>query len=293
MTETVVTKKTLGKAIKAASKAVRENNPLTPSITNNITIDFVANTQLAVGGSAAMVYMEEEGKIMAQIADAMYLNVGGLIPLHLRGIVGTAEELSKLGKPYVLDPVAIGIGDTRTKILSALKNTPPAIIRGNASEVMALANLWGVMGQASAESTVRGVDSTDPVEAALPAAMALAKFCNGAVAVSGKVDIVTDGTTVVRLEGGSQLMASVTGFGCTLGGVCAVYLTQADPFTAAVAAVAHYNVAGVQADKTAFGPASFKVKFIDALYNTKAADLKKAIASVETIAEESAEESAE
>ncbi|MGN0301566.1 MAG: hydroxyethylthiazole kinase [Anaerotardibacter sp.] len=277
---TVLTKKEIASQMKDASKAVRENNPMAGSITNNVTIDFVANAQLAVGGSAAMVYLEDEGQFLANAGNSVYINVGTLIPLHRQSILATAEEMNKLGKPWVLDPVAIGIGSIRTEILTKLKKFPPAIVRGNASEVIALAKLWDLVSGEEAESTVRGVDATDPTQAALPAAVALARFINGAVAVSGKEDIVTDGTTVVYLKGGSKLMASVTGFGCSLGGVCAVYATQTTPFIAALAATAHFNLAGTIAEGECNGPASFKVAFIDALYNIKPGELKKSIAKV-------------
>ena len=141
----------------------------------------------------------------------------------------------------MLDPVGIGIGSLRTKLLSQLKEYKPAIVRGNASEIIALAGLWDLSGSAEDLSRARGVDTTDTVEAARDAAVALARFTGGAVVISGKSDLVTDGQSVVISHGGSALMGKVTGFGCSQGGVLAVYATQTDPFTAAVAAVNHYN----------------------------------------------------
>lgn len=116
----------------------------------------------------------------------------------------------KAGKPWVLDPVAIGIGDLRTSLLKQFKEYKPTIIRGNASEIIALAGLWKLNGGAES-SNVRGVDSTDTVTAAKEAAKALAKYTGGAVAVSGETDLVTDGTTVVYSHGGSKFMEMVTG----------------------------------------------------------------------------------
>ncbi len=93
------------------------------------------------------------------------------------------------------------------------------------------------------------------------------------MAVSGQVDLVPDGKTVAKSHGGSALMEKVTGFGCSQGGVLAVYATATDPFTAALAGVAHYNVAGARATQTADAPASFKVAFIDELYRATAQDI--------------------
>ena len=256
-------------AIAKAASDVRANNPLAGSITNTVTIDFVANAQLAVGGSAAMVYLPDEGETLVAAGGAVYMNMGTLFPVYEETVPRTAAAAQAAGKPWVLDPVGIGIGSLRTKLLTQMKEFPPAIIRGNASEVIAVAGLWGLSGSADDLTRARGVDTTDTVEAARASAIALARFTGGAVAVSGESDLVTDGETVAISRGGSPLMGKVTGFGCSQGGVLAVYATQTDPFTAALAGVAHYNLAGTRAAAAADAPASFKVAFIDELYRAK------------------------
>ena len=258
--------------VEAASK-VRANNPMAGSITNSVTIDFVANAQLAVGGSAAMVYLPDEGECLVAAGGAVYINMGTLLPVYEETLPRTAAAAHAAGKPWVLDPVGIGIGSLRTKLLRGFKPYKPAIVRGNASEIIALAGLWDLEGDASELSRARGVDTTDTVAAARDAAVALARYTGGAVAVSGESDLVTDGSTVAYSTGGSALMGKVTGFGCSLGGVAAVYATQVDPFTAALAAVAHYNVAGTRAAAAADAPASFKVAFIDELYRATPDDI--------------------
>ena len=241
--------------VEAASK-VRANNPMAGSITNSVTIDFVANAQLAVGGSAAMVYLPDEGECLVAAGGAVYINMGTLLPVYEETLPRTAAAAHAAGKPWVLDPVGIGIGSLRTELLRGFKPYKPAIVRGNASEIIALAGLWDLEGDAGELSRARGVDTTDTVEAARDAAVALARYTGGAVAVSGESDLVTDGSTVAYSTGGSALMGKVTGFGCSLGGVVAVYATQTDPFTAALAAVAHYNVAGASAAAAADAPAT-------------------------------------
>lgn len=262
----MIEQKQLEASIAKAVADVRTNNPLAGSITNTVTIDFVANAQLAVGGSAAMVYLPDEGETLVAAGGAVYLNMGTLFPIYEETIPRTAAAAQAAGKPWVLDPVGIGIGSLRTKLLSELKQHKPAIVRGNASEIIALAGLWGLEGTADDVSRARGVDTADTVEAARAAAIALARYTEGAVVISGESDLVTDGHSVVISHGGSALMGKVTGFGCSQGGVLAVYATQTDPFTAAVAAVNHYNLAGVAAAAAADAPASFKVAFIDELF---------------------------
>ena len=256
-----------------AVEEVRATNPMAGSVTNTVTIDFVANAQLAVGGSAAMVYLPDEGECLVAAGGAVYLNMGTQFPIYTETIPRTAAAAFNAGKPWVIDPVGIGIGQQRTDLLLEVKQYKPTIIRGNASEIIALAGLWNLEGTTEDLSRARGVDSTDEVAAARDAAVALARYTGGAVAVSGQTDLVTNGEVVAYSHGGSSLMSKVTGFGCSQGGVLAVYACATDPFTAALAGVAHYNIAGIRAEQSASAPASFKVAFIDELYRVSPEDI--------------------
>lgn len=255
-----------------AVETVRRTNPMAGSITNTVTINFVANAQLAVGGSAAMVYLPDEAEFLAKAGGATYINVGALFPIYEQSLPRAAKALHAANKPWVLDPVAVGIGSLRTELLRQFKTYKPSVIRGNASEIIALAGLWGLEGGTDG-SKVRGVDSTDAVMAARAAAVALARWTGGAVAVSGETDLITDGFVIAFSHGGSPLMEKITGSGCSLGGVVAVYATAASPFIAAHTATAVYNLAGSRAEKKVAGPGSFQAVFLDELYKATAADI--------------------
>lgn len=256
-----------------AVETVKSTNPMAGSITNTVTINFVANAQLAVGGAAAMVYLPDEGEFLAKNGGATYINVGTLFPIYAETLPHIAKVLYETGKPWVLDPVAIGIGSLRTQLLQQFKAFKPSVIRGNASEVIALAGLWGLDGGTD-ESNVRGVDSTDSVNAAKTAAVALANWTGGAVAVSGETDLVTDGSVIAFSHGGSHFMERITGAGCSLGGVVAVYATTgASPFIAALTATSVYNLAGSRAEKKVDGPASFQNEFLNELYKATAEEI--------------------
>lgn len=261
-------KKDLRAEIIHAVETVRQTNPMAGSVTNTVTINFVANAQLAVGGAAAMVYMPDEAQFLAQAGGAAYINVGTIEPVYGKTLPGMAKTLHTSGKPWVLDPVAIGIGELRTRLLLDFKPCKPSIIRGNASEIIALAGLWELAG-GSGTSNVRGVDSQDPVIAARAAAVALARWTGGAVAVSGRQDLVTDGTVVALCHGGSHFMEKITGAGCSLGGVMAVYAAAGSAFIAALTGTAVYNLAGRRAGDKTDAPASFQVHFLDELYRAK------------------------
>jgi len=255
---------------KAVSDA-KANRPLIGSITNNVTMNFVANAQLAVGGSAAIVYLPEECQLLANMVDAFYINVGTLQSFHEQAMPPLAAKLNEIRTPWVLDPVAVGIGALRNRLLQEFKNCKPSIIRGNASEIMKLANLWGLT--KDTDGNVRGVDSTDLTTDAKLSAEALARWTGGAVSVSGKTDLITDGSTTVHSFGGSPFFESITGAGCSLGGVSAVYAAVTRPFIAALCASQIYNYAGRVAQEKALGPGSFQVAFLDALYNALSEDV--------------------
>ncbi len=257
----------LRECIREAVCRARERKPLVPSLTNAVTVSLVANAQLAVGGSAAMFCLPNEGETMAQAGDAMYVNLGTMLPVHAETVPRTVRVLLETGTPWVLDPVGIGFGELRRELLLGFQQYRPSIVRGNASEMLALARLWGL--DSGHSRGTHGIDSLDEVEDARGAAIAIARFLGGAVAVSGKVDLVTDGKQVAYLEGGSPLMERMTGAGCSLGGVCAVFLAVSDPFVAALAGTAMYNVAGMLAEREAKAPASFQATFLDNLYLMK------------------------
>ncbi len=268
----MLNRENIRKQIIEAVRTVKDTNPMAGSITNTVTINFVANAQLAAGGSAAMVYLPDEGEFLALAGGATYINVGTLFPIYEETLPLTAKILFDNQKPWVLDPVAIGIGSLRTKLLLNFKEYKPSVIRGNASEIIALAGLWGLEG-GSGESKVRGVDSTDGVLKAKIAAVALAKWTGGAVAVSGETDLVTDGKILAYSHGGSHFMEKITGSGCSLGGVIAVYLTASSPFIAALTGTAVYNLAGKRAAEKTNAPGSFQVHFLDELYKATGEDI--------------------
>jgi hydroxyethylthiazole kinase len=151
----------------------------------------------------------------------------------------------------------------------------PTIIRGNASEIIALAG---------GASRGQGVDSRDPVELAEEAAVLLAQKHRSIVAVTGATDFVTDGNEARRIEGGSPLMPQVTALGCSLTCLVGAFAaTRPDqPFAATVAALATFAVAGERAGHEADGPGSFSWRFLDALagLDEKAIDSEARVISV-------------
>lgn len=264
----------LAAACGAALDDLRARTPLVQCLTNEVTTNLVANALLAIGASPAMASVPGEAEELAGAAGAVLVNLGTPGP-DQRACVGPAvAAASGAGVPWVLDPVAVGALSVRTRMAGHLLAERPAVVRGNASEVRALAGLV---------SAGRGVDALDGVDAAAPAAEALARSTGGAVAVSGPVDLVTDGTTCVRLAVGDPLLTVITGAGCALGGLVAAFTAVTGPFAAAVAATTALGLAAERAAPDARGPASFQVALLDELYRLTGDDLAVRVASAQRV----------
>ena len=237
--------------------AMRARAPLVQNITNYVAMNVMANIMLAAGCSPAMAHAEDEAAEFAGLADALSVNIGTLDPSWLRSMEAAAAVMAAAGKPWVLDPVAVGATGLRRDAGARLLALKPSIIRGNASEIMALAG---------ADAAGKGADAADAVADAEGAARALARQTGGVVAVTGEVDFVTDGDAAFRIAGGHALMPRITVLGCSLTGIVAAFAVDRPALQATVAALAYYAVAGEKAGAIADGPASFQIAFIDALY---------------------------
>lgn len=244
---------------------VRADSPLVQCLTNSVVTGFTANVLLALGASPAMVDIPEEAGPFARVASGVLINLGTPHAEQRSAMVEAARAAGSVGTPWVLDPVAVGALPVRTALARELLRLGPTVIRGNASEIIALAG---------AGDGGRGVDSSDGVGAAEESARELARAAGCVVAVSGPVDFVTDGVRSARIANGDALLTRVTGGGCALGAVMAAFAAvDEDRFAAVVAAVTTYTVAAELAAKESSGPGSFAVAFLDALAALEEADL--------------------
>lgn len=236
---------------------MRATAPLIHNITNYVAMNVMANVLLAAGASPAMVHARDEVVEFAGLSQALTVNIGTLDPVWADAMEMAARTVGTAGRPWVLDPVGVGATRFRQEVCARLITLRPTAIRGNASEILALAGLGG-QGQ--------GVDAADSVATAETAARDLAHRTGAVVAVSGPVDFVTDGASAYRVSNGHGLMPKVTALGCSLNGVIAAFLVGQDRLGATVSALAYYGLAGERAARTAAGPGSFQTSFLDALH---------------------------
>jgi len=247
---------------------IRAEVPLVHNITNYVVMNTTANALLAIGASPVMAHAIEEVEEMAAIAGALVINIGTLSASWIEAMVKAGRTAARRAIPIVLDPV--GVGATRFRTDTArrlLEEATPTIIRGNASEIRALAN---------AGAGTKGVDSTHTSDEALDAARALSRQCGSVVVVSGATDVIVAGDGVVRIHNGHAMMPRVTGLGCTATALVGAFAAvNPSAKQAAAHAMAVMGIAGEMAAGRAAGPGSFQMHFLDALYLLQESDIER------------------
>lgn len=240
-----------------ALRAVREQKPLVVNITNYVVMNNTANALLAIGASPIMAHSREEMAEMMSFSGALVINIGTLDSMWVSRMTAAVEHANNHNKVVVLDPVGCGASFLRTQTsrhIAEIANK--LIIRGNASEIIALA---GEQGQG------KGVDAMDSSEAAVGAAQYLAKTYHCNVVVSGETDFIITTNSQTKLHNGHTMMPYVTGMGCTLSALTGAFAAVGEETGLAAAAI--LGVAGEIAAEHSKGPGSLQLNLLDTLYS--------------------------
>jgi hydroxyethylthiazole kinase len=250
---------------------VKEKNPLVHHITNYVTVNDCANITLAIGGSPVMAEDINEVCDMVSLSSAFVINIGTLNSRSVQAMILAGKKANELNIPVILDPVGAGATPYRTettkKIISEVKLS---VIRGNLSEIK---TIYGK------ETKTKGVDACDSsslnsseLEEEKEMARKLASKLNTVIAITGEVDIITDGKTLYCVKNGHKIMAKVTGTGCMCTSLIGSFLGAGkDSLLAALSGIVSMGIAGEIAyeglDKSKGGTGTLKVKILDAIYN--------------------------
>jgi hydroxyethylthiazole kinase len=240
-------------------RRLREAKPLVHQITNYVVMNETANATLALGALPVMAHAREEVEEMVQLAGALVLNIGTLSPHWVDAMLAAGRKANELGVPVVLDPVGAGATAYRTETAKRiLGDVGVTVLRGNVGEV---ATLVGVAAE------VRGVESIGAGGDAAELARSAARSLGVVASVTGPVDHVSDGETVLAISNGHPLLASITGTGCMSSAVtgCFLAVNRDRPLDGAAEALVAFGVAGEDAAVGARGPGSFHVGLYDAL----------------------------
>ena len=251
---------------------LRVRSPLIHNITNFVVMNNTANALLALGASPVMAHSIHEVADMAAMAGAVVLNIGTLSDSWVQSMLLAGKTANEKGIPVIIDPVGAGATPYRRKsCLQLLTACHPAVIRGNASEIMALLDETG---------RSKGVDTLDQSSDALKSAVKLALNYRTVVVISGPVDYITDGHSYSTVENGNPLMAKVTGLGCTASALIGAFAAvQHNAFRAAVHGMAVCGLAGERAARTAAGPGTLQLRFLDELYQLSPDRIKNELKS--------------
>jgi hydroxyethylthiazole kinase len=250
-------------------RELRDRKPLIHQITNYVVMNETANATLALGALPVMAHAREEVEEMVALAGALVLNIGTLSPHWVEAMLLAGKAANEGDVPVVLDPVGAGATRYRTqtvkRILDEVKVT---VLRGNQGEV---ATLVGV------EAEVRGVESIDVGGEAAEVARVAGRNLSLVASVTGPVDHVSDGSRVLAVANGHELLAAVTGTGCMSSAITGCFLAAKPdaPLEAAAEALAAFGVAAEDAAAAAKGPGSFHVGLYDALASLQPEDLEK------------------
>jgi len=249
---------------------VRAKRPLVHNITNYVTVNDCANILLACGGSPIMADDVAEVEEITSVCGGLNINIGTLNSRTIEAMLVAGKKANELGHPVLLDPVGAGASKLRTETaLRIVKETKLAVIRGNISEIKTLA---------AGSGTTKGVDAdtADAVtEETLDGAVAFAKKTARAlgtvIAITGAIDIVTDGEKAYCIRNGHPMMSSITGTGCQLSAMTAAYITAnpEHPLEAAAAAVCAMGLAGEIAYRRLSaedGNSTYRNYIIDAIF---------------------------
>ncbi len=245
---------------------VRTKAPVVHSITNYVVMNSTANALLAVGASPVMAHAEEEVSDMVEIASALVINIGTLSREWVKSMFRAAEKAKSRSIPIILDPVGAGATPYRTgtarEIVRAFR---PEIIRGNASEVMALSE---------DAARTKGVDSSETSHAAVSAARCIHEAYGSVVCISGETDYLIGRGPVAKVRNGHPMMTRVTGMGCAATALCGAFASVDGEYVRAAAhAMAVMGIAGEIAAEGADGPGTLQVRFLDALYRLTGEDI--------------------
>ena len=265
--------------LKTMLENVRAKTPLVHNITNYVTVNDVANVLLAAGGSPIMSDDADDVEDITSICGGLNINIGTLNKNTIPSMFLAGRKANELGHIVLLDPVGAGASRLRTDTANRLmREVRFDAVRGNISEIKTLCTGSG---------TTKGVDA-DAVDAVTEANLddgvalvkAFARQAGCIIAVTGAIDLVSDGERCWCIRNGRPEMSRITGTGCQLSALTTAFLV-ANPghkLEAAAAAVCTMGLAGEIAwanMQPGDGNSTYRSRIIDAIFNMTGDTLEK------------------
>ncbi len=198
---------------------VKSTSPNVHCLTNVVTMQDVANMLLVAGGSAIMAQDKKEMEEITQISSATLINMGVPSDEKIAAYIVAGKTANRLGHPVVFDPVGVGASNYRKSCAEEiLKNVNPDIIRCNQEEAKILLGLNSEIVSNGVESSIKLTEREQE-----KTAIALANKFDTIAFISGSLDTISDGNIVLKIDGGDSRMRRVSGTGCMLSALCALF----------------------------------------------------------------------
>jgi hydroxyethylthiazole kinase len=237
--------------------ALRNADPLIHCITSPIAINDCANILLALGARPIMAEHPLEVAGITAISAALSVSLANITDARIESVMTAGAKAHEDGKRSCIDCVGVNCSPLRMDLARRyIQKCRPAVIKGNASEIRAIAGAaCGVTGIDTAVSDRVSRDNPGSVEAMAGILLDFSKHSGAVVLASGVIDMVSDGEHVWTVENGTPRMGLVTGTGCILSCMTAAYLSVASaPSDAVLYAVALLGIAGELAEEACTGP---------------------------------------
>ncbi|MDU5110114.1 MAG: hydroxyethylthiazole kinase [Clostridium sp.] len=247
---------------------VKEVNPLVLHYTNEVTINDCANITLAIGASPLMSYSYEELEEIVSKASSVVINIGTMKSANLDLFLQAGKMANKYNKPVVLDPVGVFATEERKKLTDKLINEVNFnVIKGNIAEIKFIGGY---------EGNGQGVDAKESYEDISNIIKEIAKKMKTIIVATGKIDFISDGGKIIKIENGSELLKKVTGTGCMIGSLIASFLgAEGINIEAVSMGVLSMGVAGELASKNCKGIGSFKAELMNNIFNLDSKKLEE------------------
>jgi len=254
---------------------IKTEKPLIHCITNHISINDCANVVLAVGAKPIMAEHPAEVCQITASAKALAVNLGNINDTRMKSILLSGKTALEKNIPSIIDIVGVACSDLRLDFTkNFIVECHPSVIKGNMSELKALCDM---------ESGAKGIDAgekdavtSDNLVDSITMLKALSAKTGSVVAATGAIDIITDGTDTYLLENGCEMLSMITGTGCMLNVLVAVFISNKNILAGTVLATAFMGICGELSQNTN-GTGTFKTALLDSLFSLSDDQLREKI----------------
>lgn len=252
---------------------LRAQKPLIHCITNPISINDCANIILAAGGKPVMAEHPLEAADITVSSAALAVNLGNITDVRLTSMMLSGKAARQRQIPCSIDLVGTGCSALRRQFArSFIEECRPAVIKGNISEIKALCAVKNdAAGIDAGQGDLQSIEHPETIDLLEQ----FAKETTSIVLATGQTDVITDGENTFLGKNGTPLLGQITGTGCMLNALTALWLSGTNPLTAALAALSHINIAGERAAEKSCGPGTFHMSLLDTVWSLNETDISQ------------------